>query len=182
MHIAADSLIPSRKRSKDVIEAFSLAFEKEADVRLLVKKTPTCAKIHCFDRRVTLDYSILPSLLPVIQSSHVGVFLSGQEAWGYPHHELMATGRAVISPIYGGMKEFMDASCAYSLPYGMRKIEKSFIYPTGDAPFVRVKDLAASMRFCYENFDDVVLKGVLAYRKSLGFTISRMSARLNTLI
>lgn len=184
IHVANDCGIPERKRSKDVIKAFINAFPVEEDVRLIIKKSPNCQKLVCFDKRISVITTVISDeeLNTLYKSSHVGVFLSGQEAWGYPHMELMAIGRPVITPFYGGMADFCNENVGYGLKFKMVKTPKTYFNSLGDCAFASIEELIKALRFCYENKEDTVLKGVLAYRQILGFSLNRMEQQLGKLL
>lgn len=180
LHVANDSLVPERKRSQDVIDAFSRAFPAQKDVRLIVKKTPACFPVYTFDSRVTIikEWSTKEQMAALNQSAHVGIFLSGQEAWGYPLVELMEIGRPVIAIPFCGPAEYLNASNGYPLPYKLIPTPIPFYQKTGKCAYAKLDDLISVMRFCYENPEDTVLKGVQAYRTMLGFTMNRMAMEL----
>ena len=180
LHVATDSGCPERKRSAEVVEAFVSEFKTESDVRLIVKKTKDCQRIPCYDSRVELIYGDLSEqeLLHLYRISHVGVFISGQEGWSYPIHEMIAIGRPVITPIYGGPAQFLNKSFAYSLPYTMKSVPQTFYRGLGLRAYPSVVALRRVMRNVYQDKVDTVLKGAIAYRASLGFTIEQSIARL----
>lgn len=184
LHNGADYGCPMRKRSADIIKAFQRAFPRQGDVHLIVKKTPNCAKLLNFDRRVTVIAHTMDSkaLKSLTARAHCGVYLSGQESWGYPHLDMMATGRPVISPIYGGPAEYLDDTCGYSLPYSMIRVPKPYFKGIGHTAKASTDALVERFRFLYQNREDIVLKGVMAYRRALGFTELKFRSRLTALL
>lgn len=182
IHVASDSGIPERKRSAEVVAAFVKAFPSQDDVRLIVKKAPEDKRIICFDSRVELIYEWLPDLGKLYSRAHVGVFLCGQEAWGYSQADLLSIGRPIITPFYGGPADYCIGNCCYSLPYTMKPTPKKTFGKVGLCARADTKALVHTLRFCYENFDDVVLKGVHGYRRMLGFSHKTMAARLGELL
>lgn len=182
IHVSNDSGVPERKRTEDIVKSFCKTFKNESDVRLIVKKAPEDHRITCFDSRVEIIYDRLQSLDKLYSSAHVGIFLCGQEAWGYSQAELMGLGRPIITPFYGGPADYCDGLCAYSLSYKMVPTPEKTFKRVGLCAKANIADLGGVMRFCYENYDDVVLKGVHAYRHMLGFTVKSMAARLGELL
>lgn len=184
IHVSTDSGVPQRKRTDDVIKAFLAAFKTEDDVRLIVKKSSGCRRLICFDKRVSLIYKEIPSkdLYSLLASAHVGVFLSGLESWGYPLMELMSIGRPVISPIYNGPAEYLDETCGYGLPFTLKRVPSTYFDRQGCYAHSTIGNLANVMRFCYENKEDTILRGVMAYRRSLGFSMNKMSIKLQELL
>lgn len=184
VHVGCDSGVPERKRSADLIRIFLKAFPKESDVRLIIKKSPACQKITCFDTRVRIITSTISerTLYSIYAAAHVGVFLGAQEGWGYPALDMMATGRPVIAPFWGGFAEFLDDTCGYGLTYDLVPTPKVVYDRVGKCPWVKEATLIKALRFAYENKEDTILKGVMAYRRSLGFTQSRMYNRLTNIL
>jgi glycosyltransferase involved in cell wall biosynthesis len=184
LHIANDSGIPERKRSQDIVDSFSKAFPDNPNVRLIVKKNESCKRIVTFDKRIIVIYNELTQdqMVTLFKSCHVGIFLSGMESWGYPHLDLMSVGRPVIAPFYGGPAEYLDASCGYAIDYTLVATPLKYYQKLGKCAFASTKHLIKLMQFCVENKEDTILKGVHAYRKSLGYTHSRMAATLHNLL
>jgi len=181
-HIGADNSVPERKRTSDVIKAFLAAFPVEDNVRLIIKKSPEDQKIPCFDARITSIHDNLESLNAIYDKTHVGVFPCGQEGWGYCQSDLMARGRPVIVPYYGGPKDFANAANSYILPYHMVKTPRKIYQNQGLCARVKISDISKAMRFAYENKDDTILKGVQAYRTMLGFSESHMDAKIEQVL
>lgn len=182
IHVSADAAVPARKRSADVVKAFLWAFPTEADVRLIIKKEPQDQRIPCFDTRVTLIYEMLHTVTPLLLDAHVGVFPSGQEGWGYVQSDLMGFGRPVIVPIYGGLADYCNGVNAYGLSYSMRKVPEVTYRGIGKCAYPEISEIARQMRWCYENPDDVVLKGVHAYRSMTRFTLQNMARRISEIL
>lgn len=182
LHIGADNSVPERKRSADVLAAFKQAFPSETDVRLIIKKDPVDPIITNFDNRVEIIYGAIESLEDLYAKSHVGVFPCGQEGWGLCQAEMMARGRPVIVPLYGGPADFCDATTSYVLSYTMRPTPQKVYCGYGQCAWASYDDMVRHMRFCYENPDDVLLKGAMSYRRMMNFTPERMALRLAQLL
>ncbi len=177
LHVANDSGIPDRKQSMAVIEAFKAAFTGNENVRLVVKKAKEDVRIPCYDTRILCIYDTLSDvdMAKLYDDAHVGVFAGGQEGWGYPHTELMAKGRPIIAPRYGGPEMFMTANNSYSLNFKLVRTPQMYFKGIGKCPKINQSHLAFRMQYAFLNSDDVVLKGVLAYRTILGFSPDRMT-------
>jgi len=184
IHVGCDSSVPERKRSADIVNTFIKTFSAESDVRLIIKKSSTCKKIHCFDSRVRLitDTISEQTLRELYVKAHVGIFLGAQEGWGYPALDMMSVGRPVIAPFWGGFAEYLDNTCGYSLRFKLKPTPKAVYDSIGLCPYVEETTLSQSLRFVYENKEDTVAKGVMAYRRSMGFTQSRMYNRLTKIL
>jgi len=184
IHVSTDSGIAARKRTNDIIEAFKKAFPTEANVRLLVKKSPQCAKIANFDSRIKIITKHLThdNILALYKQAHVGVFISGQEAWGYPHVDLMSIGRPIIAPHYCGPAEYLDETNGYCLPFSMRAVPELYFKSIGKTAWVNINTLVQKFQFCFDNKEDTIFKGVMAYRAMQSFTLNRQSVRLKEII
>lgn len=145
-----------------LIAAFRAAFPTNADVSLHIIRTNDGERNITFDPRVRIDVNGERVLLSHYYAAHVGVFAAHNEAWNFPITSLLSLGRTVIAPFNGA--DYLDDLCAYRLTSAAK------------AP------LAKQLRFCYENKDDTTLKGIFAYRKMLGFSLSKMAARLQQII
>lgn len=184
LHISADSGVPERKRSVEIVEAFKKAFPTQCDVRLIVKKSPKCKVIPNFDNRVEIITKDLSpeKMSDLYKSSHVGVFISGQESWGYPHSDLMAIGRPIISPCYDGPAEYFNDSNGYTVRYTLKTTPKTYFNSIGKCAWVKIESLISTLHFCYENKEDTILKGVHSYRTMLRHSMNTMSTRLKEIL
>lgn len=184
LSVSEDHGVPERKRASVVVEAFRKAFPVEAGVRLIVKQSPNCALIPNFDRRVELirERYTDEQMLDLYSKAHVGVQISGLEGWGLPAHEFIAHGRPVIATLWGGHANFLDAKCAFPLEYKLCRAPKRVYGGVGQYAHASEQSLIRAFRWCYENPDDVALRGAAAYRKSLHFTPETFGARLISLL
>lgn len=78
--------------------------------------------------------------------------------------------------------DYCDESCAYGLQYKLGPVPKEIYGEHGECAWASFEHLVDRIRWCYDNKDDVALKGALAYRRMLGFTRERMVGRLVTLL
>lgn len=184
MSVSADHGIPQRKRAADIVAAFKKAFPVEADVALIVKQTPDCAQIPNYDTRVTIIRDDLPeqAMLDLYARAHVGVHLSGLEGWGLPPHEFIAHGRPVIAPLWGGVANFLDVTCSFPLEYKLCRAPKRLYGGVGQYAHASEQSLIRAFRWCYENPDDIVLRGAMAYKRARHFSPETFGARLIQLL
>lgn len=164
-----------RKRTQDVIDAFELAFNKTHGVRLVIKQGPNCKVLETFDRRIEIIREFLPDVSHIHKNGHVFVSACGAEGWGYPHHDAMAFGRPVICQKIGGPIEFLDDSCAWFLRPHMHRAPSGFYDNYGKIGRVSIKELAAAMRYAFDNQDQVMEKSTNAFIRARSFTLDQMT-------
>jgi len=164
-----------RKRTQDIVDAFELAFKKTHNVRLLIKQGPNCKVIETFDRRIEITREFVHDVSSFHDRGHVFVSACGAEGWGYPHHDAMAFGRPVICQKIGGPLEFLDDSCAWFVRPHMHKAPEGFYEGCGKIGRVDIKELAAAMRYAFDNQDQVMEKATGAFQRARSFTIDQMT-------
>lgn len=178
--VGQDHGVGDRKRTGDVIRLFQKAFPVEPDVRLIVKQSPHCRVHPCFDTRITNVRDILPveAMHKLRHAAHVGVQLSGLEGWGLPAHEMLATGRPVIAPLWGGHANFLTPQCAFPLEYEFRRAPKDVYQRVGLYAHALDVAIVRAFRWCYENPEEIALKGAMAFKRARHFTPEHFGARL----
>lgn len=133
--VARENGVPQRKGMPQLVECFKRAFYGNKDVRLTLKRSPTCSRFDPNDERITVitediskrDYESM------ISSHHCGIFLSGLEGWNLPACELMASGRPSIIIPYGGPADFTTEETSWHLEYSM--VRAPSCYPYNGAGF-----------------------------------------------
>jgi glycosyltransferase involved in cell wall biosynthesis len=173
--IYADTGYKERKRAQDIVDAFSLAFKNEPDVKLVMKQGTTCNPLVTFDSRIKIIREYVPDVGYLHKEGHVFVSACAAEGWGYPHHDAMAFGRPVICPRMGGPLEFLDESCAWFLPVRMVKSPGGFYDSYGKIGAINVRDMAAAMRHAYYNRVEVMEKSTAAFVRARKFTLDQMT-------
>lgn len=176
--VAADHMAPERKRVQDIVDTFSAVFKTETDVRLLVKRNPECRPLNTFDNRVEVIKERVSRNVyeALIARTTVGVQLCAAEGWSLPVNEFMAAGKPVIAPLAGAIGDHVSPKAVFPIGFTMRKAPPSVYLGVGQVPHACVKDLAAQMRFCYENPFEVVRRGVTAFETSQKYTAHAMGA------
>jgi hypothetical protein len=164
-----------RKRAQDLVDAFTRALPHEEDARLVIKQGPQCAKLKCFDSRVSIISHLIEDINDLHRNNHVFVSACGAEGWGYPHQDAIAHGRPVICPAFGGPLEFLDNTCAWLLPVELIQAPGGFYANSGQIGRLNVEDLAYAMRYAYYNKPDVMEKGVNAFIRARNFTLDQMT-------
>lgn len=172
--------IPTRKRIAEIVALFSIAFPVEKDVQLIVKQSPRCPEIPCFDSRVTIIRESLnrSDMLRLMSKADVGVFLGAWESWGHPQLEFMAMGRPIITSRWGGLCEFFDSNCGIELPYKMVPTPPGLYYTHGQVPWTDDDAFVRAMRDLYYNPAAVSSFGAAAAKKAVKFTWNRSAKEL----
>lgn len=172
-----------RKRVYDVVEAFSKAFPRERDVRLIVKQSPRCVEVITFDRRIELVREDMKreAFHELLYSAHVGVF-AGSEGWGLPHTELMRSGRPVIAAPWGGVAEYLDATNGWPVDYTLTTAPAEVYHKRGKMPKVSVNGMIAAMQEAYRDRFLTARKGLAAAQRAADYTPARFAARLDEIL
>ena len=152
-----------RKRLSDVIKCFNKAFPKEKDVRLSVKISES-------ENRKFLDNKIVynthnlnkQELKDWYCSNDVFVSAVSAEGWGLMQHESMACGRPVIVARYAGLKEFVTLDNSFCLRHTEVDSTGFWEYPGAKWSKYDEEHMIETMRYCYNNRDEVKQKGKLA--------------------
>lgn len=166
-----------RKRLKDVIRCFCRAFHpKIKDVRLKVKILPKDNVGTYLDNRIEILNKPLSQIDLASWYHGLDIFVSGAyaEGWGLMQHEAMACGRPIISPCYGGVKEFFDDSVGYCVDYEEVLADGPYENSGGFWANFNEDDMIEKMRWCYNNREDVKNKGILSSERVKSFTEENM--------
>lgn len=178
INVSSEHNVTRRKRIQDIADAFSAEFKSESDVRLILKRSPHCRRINTFDSRIEIIAADIPDVRPLYARAHCGVFCSGMEGWGLPAHELMALGRPSILPLAFGFKEFCTPATSFPAVYSYKPVPQEVYNGKGIAPFVDIADLRKSLRYVYENRDELIIKAGECVKQARKFRFPQMQARL----
>lgn len=142
-----------------VVEAFQEEFKTNEHAELYIKTTGTSDYIleSMYNDKVFFDSRnlALPDMLDLYDSSHVFVLPSRGESVGLPCLEAMSMGLVVLAPSAFGMKDFINEKTALPLDYDL--IDADFGIKT-KVPNVKIKSLRESMRFAFDNFNNLSKK------------------------
>jgi glycosyltransferase involved in cell wall biosynthesis len=157
-----------RKRLKDVIRCFCRAFHpKIKDVKLKIKVSPTDDVGSYVDNRI----EILQKNISQVELSNwyktIDIFVSGAyaEGWGLMQHESMSCGKPLISPCYGGVKDFFNSDVGYPIDYKEVMATGAWSHSNGFWADFSEDSMIETMRWCYNNRENVYEKGRLASKK-----------------
>jgi glycosyltransferase involved in cell wall biosynthesis len=152
-----------RKRLPEVIKCFIKAFPNEKDVRLSIKISKqyfnkfTDNRIQFITRNLTKK-----ELKQWYCSNDIFVSAVSAEGWGLMQHESMACGRPVIVANYGGLKEFVTLENSFCLRHIEVDATGCWEFPNAKWSKYDEEHMIETMRYCYNNRDKVVEKGIIA--------------------
>lgn len=172
-----------RKGLSRVIDIFMKAFPKEADARLHLKVFPDCGIETVDDPRILITRAFYSERELADWYGRLTCFVSlaRGEGWGLMQHQALATGRPLISPLFGGLLEFFSEEMGYSLDF--RLVPASGLYHgCGDWAEVNEDSAIAAMRCVYENRSDAERRGRLAAPKVSHLSWRRAHHKLLTVL
>lgn len=165
-HMGALSI---RKGTDLLVEAFTEAFPKEQDVRLICKSSQPTYRFGSKDKRIIvhLDHWTHEEMLnQFFRQVDCFVFPTRGEGFGLTPLEAMATGIPAIVTGWSGPLEYMTPEVGWLLDYRMVAAkdfsEKLYKEDCGDWAEPSKTDLIAKMRYAYEHQDEVREKGKAA--------------------
>jgi glycosyltransferase involved in cell wall biosynthesis len=174
-----------RKRINDVCNCFLKAFPNKKDVRLNVKLSSSDASIGSFlDTRINIVRKKLDliSLRDWYYSNDVFVSCVAAEGWGLMQHESMACGRSVIAAKYAGLEEFMSEDNSFCVDYSEVPSEGYWKNPGGKWSKYSEEHMIETMRYCYNNREEVRKKGFLASSQTKNLSKIKFKENLTHLI
>ena len=168
-----------RKGLNEVMQAFSMAFPDEKDVKLRIKAHDDCGLDTCTDPRVEVARKFMSEaeMSTWYESNHCFVSAAKSEGWGLHQHQSMAVGRPVIAIRFSGLDEFFNDRYGYEVDYRIAEAT-DFYANLGVWAEPRLDSLVEQMRRAYENFDEVVDKGKAAARQAQRFTYQHTADKL----
>lgn len=195
----------ARKNPLAAVHAFQMAFEGDADARLVIKtSTPPknhwgdpekqmsiIKKLMARDRRIILFQAHLPfaDYLGLIQAATALVSPHRAEGFGYVPAYAMALGTPVIATDYAGTQDFCSAETAWPVPWRKRLVRPGEpIYPLDNAFWAEIdhEALADAMQDVLANPETAHRraakgKALMQSRYSMAALRARYHARLATL-
>lgn len=181
--VATDHLCPERKRIQELVDVFSATFKYQEDVRLLLKRSPTCGKLHTFDSRVEIVAKDLnrTDYVALMHRTTVGVQVSAMEGWSLPVNECLAMGRPVICAKAGAMGDYLTPEVFFPVEHTMRRTPSDVFLGEGKVPHARIEQIGQQMKFAYYNRQEVVRRGLAAFDLAQKYTQHAMGDRFLTL-
>lgn len=155
-----------RKGWDIVHQAFYQAFGDNRDVRLVIKARPNFFEtlgivgIGKRDQRVSFWLEDVRSMADVFAQVDCFVFPSRGEGWGMPPREAACMGLPVIATRFGGLVDGIDN---WAIPIETFTLRRSTL-PTEDGQWALsdVDEVAAHMKWCYDNREAAAAKGKAA--------------------
>jgi glycosyltransferase involved in cell wall biosynthesis len=179
--VARENGVPQRKGMPQLVRCFKKAFQGVSDVRLTLKRSPTCSQFDPEDKRIDVLTSDMSKdeYESLLSSHHCGVFLSGLEGWNLPACELMAAGRPSILIPYGGPADFTTKSTSWHLDYGMVRVPDVHPYRgVGFGAMATDDSVIESMRDAVNNWSSLMSKANASANASLMYTKDLFKERL----
>lgn len=129
-----------RKNPFGLLDAFSLAFENNTDVKLIIKSTNFEQKTEEFkllsekvkekslENKIVFINESLPKnlLMSIINSSDAYISMHRSEGFGIGMLEAMFLSKPVIATKYGGNTDFMDDNNSLLIDYKMTEVKNEF--------------------------------------------------------
>lgn len=148
-----------RKNFDIILTAFRKAFKGVKDVELKFKISD-CDKpklSNILDDRIHFNYNYLTDneICDYLSESDVFVTSAKAEGWGFFQIESLAVGRPVITPNYGGVKDFCNENNSFFIDYSEELASGGWGKNGGCWAEVKEESLIEQMRYCYENKDSI---------------------------
>lgn len=177
--VATDHYCAARKRIQELTDMFTKTFPREEDVRLQLKRSSHCSKIHTFDSRVEIVATALnrKAYEALIHRTTVGVQPSAMEGWSLPTNEFMAAGRPVIAPLAGAIADYLKPQAAFEVDHTLARTPMDVFLGKGKIPYANMATIGKQMRFAYENKLEVARRGMKAFELAQKYTTHTMGER-----
>jgi glycosyltransferase involved in cell wall biosynthesis len=143
-----------------VMRVFLREFDGNPKARLQVKCFPDCQVDTLRHAQVEFIREFLsgPSLADWYSRLHCFVSSSAGEGWGLMLQEAMATGRPVITPMFGGVSAFAERGACVVVPHEEVPVPDGDEYYAGKRAVVSDEALAAGMRQIYSDWQSGSLR------------------------
>lgn len=168
-----------RKNMNFVVSAFLKEFPNEKDVFLHVKGFKDCQTQYVFDRRVIVREGFISDAQLAEWMRNLTCFISAArgEAWGLMQLESCSVGRPVISPLHGGVREFLTPENSYPLDYREGPSEEAWSISGGQWAIPDEGHLRHLMRRCYNDRAEAQRIGLVAADTTKQFTWKNSAIR-----
>lgn len=175
--------VASRKNIDMVIEAFSLAFKKESDVKLRVKVLPSCEVSSKGDPRIEVTREVMSeeAVGDWMRTLTAFVTASKGEAFGFFNVQAMACGVPVIACDFGGVTDYFSETVGYPVAYDL-VAPRNEHYNTGLWAEPSLASLIDQMRRVYENREEAKDKGDAAIARVKGLTWEKSVSKLDIVL
>lgn len=148
-----------RKNFEIIFSAFTKAFKGVKDVQLNLKISVGDKKrIGSFlDDRIKFITSYLSDekVCDFLCGSDIFISSAKAEGWGFFQIESLAIGRPVITPNYGGVKDFCNDQNSFFVDYEEVLADDGWGKRGGLWAEAKEKSIIEQMRYCYENKDSI---------------------------
>lgn len=185
----------TRKGFDLLIKAFNDAFDSTDKVRLLIKTQMFNVGggdiSYCLSSWNTKHLNVGVNIRNMTEKElndfyNLGdcfVLASRGEGFGVPYLEALACGLPCIAPEIGGHRDFVDSSNSLLVKSKMKSVIPHSVYEAGMKMVEsNRKDLAAKLRFAYENRDKMKKLGEKALQDSRKHTYKSVGLSMNKLL
>ncbi len=160
----------ARKGWSEVWQAFYRAFggpEDTPDVRLVIKTRPHTNRLidmiaeACGDPRISFWCENVAEPRDVYANVDCFAIPSRSEGWGMPHREAAMMGLPVIATRYSGLEDGIDNWAAVVIErYRLEPVtDGGALHIAGQWARADVGEVAAAMRWCYDNPEEAARRG-----------------------
>lgn len=159
-----------RKNFNIILNAFRKAFKGIKDVELKFKISncdrPKLSNI--LDDRISFTYDHLSDnqIFDFLTESDVFVTSAKAEGWGFFQIESLAVGRPIITPNYGGVKDFCNTDNSFFVDFSEELACDGWGKNGGCWAEIKEESLIEQMRLCYEN-KNLIRNNWLKYSQSV---------------
>jgi hypothetical protein len=170
--------VSQRKNLDGVVDAFTQAFPNDPDVRLRIKVLHDCQVPLHADSRVEIIREVITeeALAEWTRSLDVFVTAARGEAFGFFNLQAMASGVPVISPLFGGVREYLNERNCFPVDYALVPPRITH-YNTGLWAEPSMPSLIQQMRTVRERGHAYVL-GLVGWEAAQKFTWRSITERL----
>lgn len=152
-----------------LIKAFAEEFNKDEDVRLILKLNPAYITMDILNQvkeslqlpddraeiQIGLDNIPYENLVQFYNQGDVYVCPTRAEAFDLPSAEAMNCGLPVITTNFGGQIEHMNEECSKFIDYDLEEVTEDMMYEGVRWATPNINDLRRKMRWCFNNKNKV---------------------------
>lgn len=145
----------ARKGIETSLGAFFQAFPSETDVRLLVKARPVfidpqMRQVFSNQSRLSWWLEDVDTMADVYSQADVFLYPAYGEGWGMPPREAAMMGLPVLATAWSGLEVGLEH---WGIPLTNLTMAQSMLPQAGKWAKPDIDDVAAKLRWCYENRD-----------------------------
>lgn len=148
-----------RKNFDVILSAFRKAFKgiKDVELKFKISECDRPKLSNILDDRISFNYNYLTDsqVSDFLAESDVFVTSAKAEGWGFFQIESLAIGRPVITPNYGGVKDFCNSENSFFVDYSEELASGGWGKNGGCWAEIKEESLVEQMINCYENREKI---------------------------